>query len=89
MKTIGIFPATGALGTSTTEHLLKLVPNDKVILISRYPEKIPKEYVDAGVILRQASYESTDLETVFAGIETLFLISYPTPVHEYRTKVSA
>lgn len=87
--TIGIFPASGGLGTSTYNHLLKLVPNDQVILISRYPEKIPQEYIAAGVTLRKASYESTpsDLETGFAGIDILFLISYPSHVHDYRTKV--
>lgn len=87
--TIGIFPASGGLGTSTYTHLLKLVPNNHTILISRYPEKVPQPYVNAGVQLRQASYESTpaELEAAFAGIDVLFLISYPSHVHEYRTKV--
>ncbi|KAL2256880.1 hypothetical protein VTK26DRAFT_990 [Humicola hyalothermophila] len=87
--TIGIFPASGALGTSTYTHLLKLVPNDQVILINRYPEKVPREYVDAGVQVRQASYESGPdaLEAAFSGVDILFLISYPSHVHEYRTKV--
>lgn len=89
MKTIGIFPASGALGTSTYTHLVAQVPNDKVVLISRFPEKTPKTYVDNGVNTRRASYESTpaELEAVFAGVDVLFLISYPSHVHEYRSKV--
>ncbi|KAK3305163.1 uncharacterized protein B0T15DRAFT_190278 [Chaetomium strumarium] len=89
MKTIGIFPASGGLGGSTYRHLLKLVQADKVILISRHPEKTPQEYIDAGVQTRQASYESSpsDLEAAFAGVDTLFLISYPSHVRDYRVKV--
>lgn len=90
MKSIGIFPAAGGLGGSTYRHLLKLVPNDKVTLICRFPEKIEKEYVDAGVTVRKATYEYSPqkLETVFDGLDVLFLISYPTHVREFRTKVS-
>ncbi|KAI6753644.1 hypothetical protein HG531_005813 [Fusarium graminearum] len=86
---IGIFPASGALGTSTYTHLLSQVPNDKVTLINRYPEKVPKKYIEKGTTVRQASYESSaeDLEAVFSGVDVLFLISYPSHVHEYRTKV--
>ncbi|GAB1312728.1 Quinone oxidoreductase 2 [Madurella fahalii] len=87
--TIGIFPASGGLGTSTYTHLLKLVPNNAVVLINRYPEKIPQSYVDAGLQVRKASYESTpsELNAAFSSIDVLFLISYPSHVHDYRTKV--
>lgn len=89
MTQIGIFPASGALGTSTYTHLLSQVPNDKVTLINRFPEKVPQKYTDNGTTVRQASYESSaeDLQAVFAGIDVLFLISYPSHVREYRTKV--
>ncbi|KAK7424594.1 hypothetical protein QQZ08_008604 [Neonectria magnoliae] len=89
MARIGIFPASGALGTSTLTHLLSDFPNDKVTLVNRFPEKTPKTYLDNGVTTRQASYESSpeELQTAFSGIETLFLISYPSHVHQYRTKV--
>ncbi|KAJ4075849.1 hypothetical protein NW760_015406 [Fusarium oxysporum] len=89
MARIGIFPASGALGTNTYTNLLSQVPNNQVTLINRYPEKVPKKYVENGVTVRQASYESSaeDLEAVFAGVDILFLISYPSPVHLYRTKV--
>lgn len=91
IMTIGIFPASGALGTSTYTHLLNLVPNDEVVLVNRHPKKVPQEYVDTGVKTRQASYESSpsELEAAFAGVDVLFLISYPSHVHEYRVKVSA
>lgn len=87
--TVGIFPASGGLGTSTYTHLLKLVPNDQVVLINRHPENVPQPYIDAGVRVLKASYESTfpELETAFSGIDVLFLISYPSHVHDYRTKV--
>lgn len=89
MKTIGIFPASGGLGGSTYTHLLKDAPSDRVILISRFPEKVPETYIQDGVRLRKASYESTprELEEAFAGIDVLFLISYPSHVHDYRVKV--
>ncbi|VBB79585.1 Putative oxidoreductase [Podospora comata] len=89
MKTIGIFPASGGLGTSTYRQLLALVPKDNVILISRHPHKVPRNYTQAGVRTREASYETapSDLEKVFAGIDVLFLISYPSHVKDYRIKV--
>lgn len=89
MARIGIFPASGALGTSTFTHLLAHYPNDLVTLISRFPDKVPKAYLDSGVTTRQASYQSSsqDLEEAFKGLDVLFLISYPSHVHQYRTKV--
>ena len=89
MKKIGIFPASGGLGGSTYRHLLKAVPNDNVILINRHPDKVPQQYTEAGAVVRQASYESSpsELENAFAGVDVLFLISYPSHVHEYRVKV--
>lgn len=90
MKEIGIFPAAGGLGGSTYRHLLGLVPNDHVTLICRYPEKIETKYREAGVVVRRATYESTpqELELAFSGLDVLFLVSYPSHVHEYRVKVS-
>lgn len=90
MKEVGIFPASGGLGGSTYRHLLKLVPNDHVTLISRYPEKVEAGYRDAGVRVRKASYESSpqELELAFSGLDVLFLVSYPSHVHDYRVKVS-
>ncbi|KAK7733063.1 hypothetical protein SLS53_008392 [Cytospora paraplurivora] len=89
MTKIGIFPASGALGGSTYRHLLKIVPNDHVALICRYPEKVEEQYKKARVTVREASYESTpvELELAFSGLDVLFLVSYPSHVHEYRIKV--
>ncbi|KAK3681017.1 hypothetical protein B0T22DRAFT_540357 [Podospora appendiculata] len=89
MKTIGIFPASGGLGESIYTHLLKLVPADKVTLISRHPEKIPEEHITAGVHTRQASYESpaSELQAAFSGIEVLLLISHASHEHQLRTKL--
>lgn len=89
MSTIGIFPASGALGTSTYTHLLNSVSPSNVVLISRYPNKTPQIYQDQGVELRQASFESSpsELEAAFRGVNVLFLVSYPSHVREYRTKV--
>jgi len=90
MKEVGIFPASGGLGGSTYRHLLKLVPNDHVTLINRFPEKVEAGYRDAGVSVRKASYESSpqELELAFSGLDVLFLVSYPSHVHDYRVKVS-
>lgn len=90
MKEIGIFPAAGGLGGSTYRHLLKLVEAHRVTLISRHPEKVEAEYREAGVTLRKATYESSpaELELAFSGLDVLFLISYPSHVHDYRVKVS-
>lgn len=88
---IGIFPASGGLGGSTYRHLLELVPNSCVTLVCRRPEKVEAEYKQTGVTVRRATYESTphELELAFSGLDVLFLISYPSHVHEYRVKVSA
>lgn len=90
MKEVGIFPASGGLGTSTYRHLLELVEPHRVTLVSRYPEKVDGQYREAGVTLRKASYESgpAELELAFSGLDVLFLISYPSHVHEYRVEVS-
>ncbi|KAK3346877.1 hypothetical protein B0T25DRAFT_289968 [Lasiosphaeria hispida] len=89
MKTIGIFPASGGLGSSTITHLLNLVPANNLTLINRHPDKVPQAHTDAGVQARKASYESlpSELEATFSGIDTLFLISYPSHVRDYRIKV--
>ena len=90
MKTVGIFPASGGLGTSTYTHLVKLIPPHLIILICRHPEKIPQEYIDSGVRVREASYGASEeeLKEAFADVDVLFLISFPSHLREYRVKVS-
>ncbi|KAK4446472.1 quinone oxidoreductase 2 [Podospora aff. communis PSN243] len=89
MKTLGIFPASGALGTSTSTHLLRDVPANHVVLISRHPEKTPQVHVQAGVGTRQADYSQSpaELKSAFSGIDILFLISYPSHQHKLRTEL--
>jgi uncharacterized protein YbjT (DUF2867 family) len=101
MRSIGVFPASGALASATITHLLRLLPADgptQLILISRHPEKVSAAHrledlqqskPNVTVQLRQASYESSpsDLGNAFAGVNVLFLISYPSHVHEYRVRV--
>ncbi|KAL6891829.1 hypothetical protein GGI43DRAFT_199608 [Trichoderma evansii] len=89
MPTIGIFPASGGLGSSTYTHLFNKVSPSNTVLISRHPDKTPQVYQDQGVQLRQASYEASpsELEAAFKDIDILFLISYPSHVHEYRTSL--
>ncbi|KAJ3774852.1 hypothetical protein FB446DRAFT_830317 [Lentinula raphanica] len=86
-KKVAIFPASGKLGGSVIKHALKLLPAGDVVLIARYPSKIPDDYRNAGATIRVADYDSPEtLETVFTQVNTLFLISYPTFQHERRTK---
>ncbi|KAL8371151.1 hypothetical protein RB595_001140 [Gaeumannomyces hyphopodioides] len=89
MKTVGVFPASGGLGNSTVAHLRKLIPSDHLVLISRYPEKQPKEYAESGARLRSATFEDSPdkLAEAFSGVDVLFLISYPTHDHQHRVKV--
>ncbi|KAJ5819567.1 NmrA-like family protein [Penicillium riverlandense] len=73
---IGIFPASGGLGTSIVNHLSKLVPASQLILIARHTEKL-FEFSQNGATVRQADYdEPSTLDKAFDGVETLMLISY-------------
>ncbi|KAJ3826582.1 hypothetical protein F5880DRAFT_72820 [Lentinula raphanica] len=86
-KKVAIFPASGKLGGSVMKYALKLLPARDVVLIARYPSKIPDDYRNAGATIRAADYDSPEtLETVFTEVNILFLISYPTFQHERRTK---
>lgn len=89
MKTIGVFPASGALGGSTVKHLLQRVSKDRVILISRNPDKTRLIPGADRATVRQAAYESSpaELEETFKDIDVLFLISYPSHARDYRVKV--
>ncbi|KAJ6441405.1 MFS general substrate transporter [Purpureocillium lavendulum] len=99
MKSIAIFPASGALGTSTYTHLLaspssssttsSVVDPTRVTLISRFPAKVPPPLLRAGVRTAAASYESPPerLRALFAGHDVLFLVSYPSHEHALRTRL--
>lgn len=89
MGKLAIFPASGKLGTSIYTHLFDLMrdPAD-MVLISRYPEKIPSKYVEAGVKTRKADYDFPEsLDGVFDDVSHLVLISYPS-LDEHRIEVS-
>ncbi|KAF5337301.1 hypothetical protein D9611_002973 [Ephemerocybe angulata] len=84
-KKIAIFPASGKLGGSTYNHLLKLVDPKDVILISRNPDKNEPKLKEAGVITRAADYDKAEtLEHAFDGASELMLISYASIEHEHR-----
>lgn len=86
---IGVFPASGGLGTSIVNHLSKQVPASQLVLIARYPGKLAS-LKQEGATTRQADYDQpSTLETAFEGIDVLMLISYASFEIEHRIKVSA
>ncbi|KAG8526289.1 uncharacterized protein KY384_000282 [Bacidia gigantensis] len=88
MGKIGVFPAAGALGSCIYRHLLQLVDAKEVVLVSRYPEKTPSQYVQAGVTRRTADYDKLGtLGNAFDDVSHLILISYPGLEIESRNKV--
>ncbi|KAJ5116841.1 hypothetical protein N7456_001189 [Penicillium angulare] len=87
MSKIGVFPASGGLGSSIVDHLLKLVPASDLTLIARSPEKLSVAKT-AGAITRQANYdEPSSLTNAFEGVETLMLISYASFEIDHRVNV--
>ncbi|OKL61950.1 hypothetical protein UA08_02236 [Talaromyces atroroseus] len=85
-KKIGVFPASGKFGGCTIKHLLPLVPAANLILISRKPEKLA-EHSRLGAVIRYADYEDdTSFQRAFDGVGILFLMSYPSCEHEYRSR---
>lgn len=88
MAKVAVFPASGKIGSSISTHLVKLLPPKDLLLISRYPEKIPSHMVQAGVVTRKADYnDANSLEHVFDGVICLILISYPSIENDHRFKV--
>lgn len=83
---IGVFPASGALGSSIVNHLAKLVPVSDLVLIARYPEKL-YDRQQAGAKVRKADYdEPSTLDTAFEGVDVLMLISYASFEIDHRVK---
>lgn len=88
MARVAVFPASGKIGSSISTHLFKLLPPKELLLISRYPEKIPSHMVQAGVATRKADYNNADtLDHVFDDVSCLILISYPSIESDHRFKV--
>ncbi|KAJ5378064.1 uncharacterized protein N7496_005473 [Penicillium cataractarum] len=73
---IGVFPASGGLGTSIVNHLTKLVSASQLVLIARNPDKWTR-LGQAGATLRKADYDQpSTLDNAFDGVDVLILISY-------------
>lgn len=86
---IGVFPASGALGTSIVKNLTTLVPASQLVLIARHPEKLA-EFRKDGATVRQANYDDdSSLDHAFDGIDVLMLVSYASFEIEHRVKVSS
>ena len=90
MSQLGIFPASGALGTSIYNHLLDddMIDPKQVVLISRHPDKIDERHTAKGVTTREADYDDpSSLQGVFDDISVLVLISYPSIEYHHRFEV--
>lgn len=86
---VGIFPASGGIGGGTVKHIFSRLSTKSLTLIARSPAKLEKERL-AGATVRKADYDDTSsLEHAFDGVETLFLISYASVEHQYRSEVSS
>ncbi|KAJ5979628.1 hypothetical protein N7481_006926 [Penicillium waksmanii] len=73
---IGVFPASGGLGSSVVNHLKTLVPASQLLLIARHPEKLVAISRE-GASVRQADYDiPSSLTNAFDGVDVLMLISY-------------
>ena len=84
---IGIFPASGGLGSSIVTHLLNLIPADQLILITRFPEKLAA-LSRAGATVRRGDYDDPKtLERVFDNVGVLMLISYASFEIDHRIAV--
>ena len=90
MSQLGIFPASGALGTSIYKHLLDddMIDPKQVVLIARHPDRIDPTYSAKGVTTRKADYnDPSSLKGVFDDISVLVLVSYPSIEYYHRFRV--
>lgn len=84
---IGVFPASGGLGTSIVNHLTKLVSTSQLVLIARTPDKWSK-LGQAGATLRSADYDQpASLDDAFDGVDVLMLVSYASFEIKHRVDV--
>jgi uncharacterized protein YbjT (DUF2867 family) len=84
---IGVFPASGGLGTSIINHLVKLVPASQLILMARNPEKLASLSREGATIRRALYDDRATLERVFDNVGVLMLISYASFEIEHRVEV--
>lgn len=65
---------SGHLGSGVLDHLLKLVPADRMIAMARDPRKIER-YAAHGVTVRAGDYnDPASLDKAFAGVHTLLIV---------------
>ncbi|KAI9933526.1 hypothetical protein ASPWEDRAFT_115377 [Aspergillus wentii DTO 134E9] len=84
MSKIGVFPASGGLGSSIVNHLLQLVPASELVLLARHPDKLA-DVSRAGATVRRVDYDEPEtLYRAFEGIGVLMLISYASFEIEHR-----
>lgn len=87
MAKIGVFPASGGLGTSIINHLANLTTPSELTLVSRKPERL-SDFERAGATVRHADYDDpATLERAFEGVDVLMLISYASVEIDHRFNV--
>lgn len=85
---IGVFPASGGLGTSIVNHLTTLVPASQLVLVARDPKKL-SDLSTAGATVRGADYDdASTFPNAFEGVDILMLISYASFEIDHRIEVS-
>ncbi|MEV5413624.1 SDR family oxidoreductase [Thermopolyspora sp. NPDC052614] len=73
--TVAITGASGALGRSTAEHLLRLADPREVVLTTRNPDALA-DFAARGADVRRVDFaEPGTLDTAFAGVDRLLIIS--------------
>ncbi|KAJ5189623.1 hypothetical protein N7491_005954 [Penicillium cf. griseofulvum] len=83
---VAVFPASGGIGGSTVKHLLPRLPSKDLTFIARRPERLT-DASSSGATVRRADYDDDNsLLTAFENVDTLFLISYASVEHEYRSE---
>jgi NAD(P)H dehydrogenase (quinone) len=67
--------ATGGLGSQVVEFLLRRIPAEKIVALTRDPKKL-RALTDKGIEIREGDYlDPHSLEQAFEGVERLLLVS--------------
>lgn len=75
MTVVGITGATGALGRSITDHVLRSHPAEQLVLLSRSPKELPDRHGQPVTVRAEDFDEPDTLLDAFAAIDVLMLIS--------------
>jgi uncharacterized protein YbjT (DUF2867 family) len=66
-QTVGVFPASGGIGSGTVKHISTRLEAKNLTFIARSPEKLEEQRL-SGAIIRKADYDDTaSLEHAFDG----------------------